>query len=419
MDAMDQPISKETIQKNRFKKITKWVLGVGLLIVFIWIAVIQLKPTAKRLDIFIGTVEKGDIQQTLTASGTVVPSYEYTINAPVNTVIDKVMLSNGASVEKGSIIMELDPSYTRLEYEKLADEWALRKNSIAILSLQFEKELRDLESKNRIMSLQIKETDAQIKSQTRLKNVGGAALEDIEKVKLQYDIQLIEKEILENELRYKRSVHKVERSNLELELGIQQKRIAELQKKLKETTITSPKSGVITWVNEDLGKTVQTGEPLVRIADLSRFRVEAITSDRHSGWLKPGTSVLIRINQKDLNGTISHTLPTIENNSIKFHIQLEKPDHELLRPNQKVEVFIVTSEKSNTLKLKMGPSITGAAQQDVFVLKNGVAHKVSIKKGLSNPNYVEILEGLSEGEQVILSDTKKYDHLNQFKIQKP
>ncbi|HMP31683.1 MAG TPA: HlyD family efflux transporter periplasmic adaptor subunit, partial [Saprospiraceae bacterium] len=301
---MDRTLSNAEIKSTRLRGLIKVVLVILVVSIASWLLINRIKPQVAEKDLYTATVESGDIVQTLTASGTVMPSFEYTINAPVVTEIKKIYQTNGALVEKGSTILELDQEYTALEFEKLKDELSLRKNNIEKLKLQFEKELRDLDFQNQIKALQINETDAQIKSQIRLKNVGGAAAEDIEKVKLQLNIMEIEKKALENELSFKKKLNMVESENLQLEYGIQTKRLSELRRKLTETTVRAEQSGVITWINEDLGKTVQIGEPLVRIADLKRYRVEAVTSDRNMQWLKVGTVVRVRINNLDLNGII-------------------------------------------------------------------------------------------------------------------
>ncbi|HMU02506.1 MAG TPA: HlyD family efflux transporter periplasmic adaptor subunit, partial [Saprospiraceae bacterium] len=351
---MDRQISQEEQKSARIKKISIWVIGFIIAAIIFWAYQKLLTRSVDFNDIYTATIEMGDIDQTLTASGTVIPAYERVINAPVVTEITKIHLTNGAEVVPGSKILELDQEFTRLEYDKLNDELSLRKNNIDKLKLLYDKELRELDIKNQIKGLEISEMDAQLKSQIRLKNVGGAAEEDIEKVKLKLSIMGLEKKMLENELTYRKSHNIVEKQNLGLEYEIQVKRLAELKRKLSETTVHSDTKGVITWINENIGKTVQIGEPLVRIADLQNYRVEAVTSDRNSEKLKPGTQVSVRINNQDLFGTITHTLPTVENNTIKFHIALDDAANKLLRPNLKTDVYIITDKKTQVKKLKIG-----------------------------------------------------------------
>jgi len=413
---MDTPISIREINRAKMKKYGIVISFLVMIILFFYKSLDWFQPESSLKDLTIATVEKGNMLQTLNASGTIIPAFEYTINAPVVTEIIKIYLTNGAEVDAGIKIMELDQEFTVLEYEKLNDELMLRKNNISKLNLQLDKDLNDIQLQNQIKALQIDETNAQILSQVRLQNVGGASLEDIEKVKLQLKIMQIEKSMLDNELKYKKSFNHVEKQNLELEYNIQSKRLKELSKKLTETIVIAKNKGVITWINENLGKTVQQGEPLVRIANLDSYRVEATTSDRNMQWLNVGTPVIVRINNTDIQGTIYHTLPTIENNTIKFHISLQDPNHVALRPNMRADISIVVAEKQHALRVKLGPAITSGNTQEIFKVKDNIATKVKIEKGMTNSDYVEIVDGLDEGDQIIISDTKKLNRLSQFKI---
>jgi len=107
----------------------------------------------------------------------------------------------------------------------------------------------------------------------------------------------------------------------------------------------------------------------------------------------------------------------LENNTIKFYIQLEEPNADLLRPNIRAEVFIITDNKENVLKLKNGPGIKGAASQYMYVVNGNKATKRRITKGLVNSDYVEIVSNLKEGESVIISDMADYEHLDEFIIE--
>lgn len=413
---MDKPIAQQTLKKKRIRNAFRLGFFVFLLIAGWRLTTWALAPKIEMRDVVVASVEQGDVMQTLTASGTVVPAFEYTINAPVVSEIKQIHKRSGSRVAPNDIILELDQEYTALEFEKLNDELMLRRNNLNMLKLDFDKALRELEFQNQIKDLQIAEVDAQIKSQARLLKVGGAAAEDLEKAELQLRVMRIEKQVLENDLAFKRQKNSIEQRNLELEFDIQAKRLAELRRKLDETTVTADRGGVITWVSADLGKTVQVGEPLVRIANLDAFSIEAVTSDRNMDYLKAGTPVVVRVNREELKGVITQTLPTIENNTVRFLVALEEANHPALRPNQRTEVFIVTDEAHQTLRLKMGPAISGGDMQEVFVVRDGVAHQVTITKGLNNPDYVEIKSGLVAGDRVIISDTKRFNQLSTFKI---
>jgi len=222
----------------------------------------------------------------------------------------------------------------------------------------------------------------------------------MEKVKLNLAIAELEKKQLENDLAYKQQSVTSDLKEVELQLAIQGKDLA----------------GVLTWVNENIGTTVNEGEALARIADLGSFSVAGAISDIYGEKIHIGQAAIIRINEQDLSGQISNIKPTVTDGVIQFVVQLQAPNHDLLRPNLKVEVFLVTQSNSNTIRVANGPIFKGRKQQDIYVVKNGIAKRRAVKIGLSNFDYVEILDNLKAGEEVIITDMKGYAHLDEIVI---
>jgi len=118
-----------------------------------------------------------------------------------------------------------------------------------------------------------------------------------------------------------------------------------------------------------------------------------------------------------IDGVISSILPAVENNTIEFLVLLDDVEQKELRANMRVEVFIISDKKENVLKVKNGSAFTGAVEQHLFVVKGNQAQKRRLKVGLTNVNYVEIVEGDFEvGDQVIVSNMKDYDHLETIEL---
>ena len=154
------------------------------------------------------------------------------------------------------------------------------------------------------------------------------------------------------------------------------------------------------------------------MADLGRFRIEASCSDRYAQYVKVGQSVRVRINRKDLRGIVTTILPAVENNTISFNVELTQPDSPLLRPNMRVEVFLISNKREQALRLRNGPVFTGAANQNLFVVRGQEAVRVTTQVGLTGIDFVELLDtDLQEGDQVIISDMRDYDHLDRIQLQ--
>ena len=414
---MDRELSKTAILKNRWRLLRRLTLIIGVFGGAFFLLRYLLKARMVLEDFQVVTVERGVMENTITASGLVVPAFEQQINAPVNTEIKSVLLRSGTRVEPGDLIIELDEEFVRLEFESINDELELKKNNITKLRLEFEKNLRELDYENQIKALQLSSLEAKLKDARRLKEIGGATQEEVQQAELNLQIANLEKKKLENDLNFRKQTINSDRRNLELEVMIQEKKLSELRRKLKETSVVAPRPGVITWLNEDIGMKVSEGDPIVRMADLESFRVEASCSDRYASLVKVGMPVKVRINQSNLPGTIVSILPAVENNTLEFVVALEEANHKELRPSMRVEVFIISDRKEQVLRVKNGPVFTGAVQQPLFVIRGDKAVMHSVRIGLTNMDYVELESGgLREGDRVIISDMEDYDHLETIEL---
>ena len=412
---MDRVISSEKQQSQKRKNYLRYAIYLGIVALAIW-GIRQLLSTKIEEGSFLtAAITRGDIENTITAGGSVVAAFEEQLNSPISTQIQSVYLTPGAEVNKGDKIIELNQSIIKLQYGSVNDKLELRRNNITKLKLEFDKNINDLDYDSQIQALQIAGMEAALQDAKRLEKIGGATTEDVERAQLQLEIARLEKRKLENELEYRKSVVASDRKNLELELQIDEKELSQLGQKLNKTTVSAPRAGVITWVNEAIGQQVNEGDPLVRIANLDRFRIEARCSDRYSEQLNVGMPVRVRAGKSRLTGIISAISPAVENNTVEFNIELDEPDAEVLKPSMRVEVFIITDRKEDVLLVKNGAAFRGAAEQYIFQVEGEKAVRKSIRVGLSNRDFVEIdSKDFKEGDRLIISDTKDFEHVSEL-----
>lgn len=414
---MDRPIDDKLQRKNQFSQTLKYLAIPILFIIAFFVFRNLLQTSADVNDFLFAKVQRGDIENTITASGLIVPSFEQQINAPIATEIKEIFIKNGTEVKKGDVILELDQEFIQLEYESLKDQLELRKNNITRLKHEYDKDLQDLEYDNKILGLQLDRMQAQLTDTRHLQKIGTATQEEVDQVVLDIEIAQLQKQKLENELSFRKRVIGGDRRNLELEVLMQEKKLTELRRKLNETSVKAPRPGVLTWINENIGRKVTEGEALVRLANLESFRVEASCSDRFADRVKIGLPVKVKINQAMLDGTITSILPAVENNTLSFIAELTQADAEELRPNLRVEVYIISDKKEDVLIVANGAGFSGAKEQEVFVVEGGQAVKKKIRLGLVNATTLEVAGGeVREGDRVIISDMEEFAHLEVLQL---
>ncbi len=413
---MDTLIEEKVINRKKKKRILIGCVVITLLIATVWLIRYYFKPSLTKADFTTAKVTTGIIENTINATGEVLPEFEEIIASPISASIKDVLMDAGNKVNKGQSILTLDKSITQTAYEKLRFQMESKENDIRKLKLDLEKSFFDIKSNNSIKQLRISNLKDAVSSAKRLLNAGGGTKEDVERAQLDLKVAELEKLQLENEIKSKQQTMKIEIREAEISLAIQRSDLDALKRKLDLAEVVATRQGVITWVNKNIGASINEGEALVRIADLSGFKVAGSMSDNMLEKINNHMAAIIRVGDKLLRGTIVNISPAVNNGIISFDIQLNDKSNAALRPNQKVDVFLITDTRNGVLRIANGAAFNGSNLQEVFVIKNGIAERRTVKTGLSNFDYIEIVSGLKEGDEVITSDMASYKNVKTITI---
>jgi len=406
---MDRAISTTTQRRRRLRT---WLLGIGAVLAVLGAALglrTVVQPSLRRVDILTARVETGDVDAALTAAGTVIPGREAVLVSPIQSTIRRVALVVGARVQPGQTILELDKDLAASALAKLDDEQLRNQNKNAQLTLTLARSLTDLLAQQQAQDLRVSSLQSALRDEQHLLEIGGGTAEAVRQAELNLRTARLEATRLRQQLTNQQLASRADRRELGFTVSMQQRSIAEQAAKLRQADISSQLPGVLTWVNDNLGATVQAGDALARVADLSRFRVRATISDTYADQLHPGDAVLVRLGPgNDLRGTVASISPAVEKGVVTFYAILANDHHPALRANLRADVFVVTRAHRGVLRLKNGPFYQGGQEQPVFVLAAGRAVRRVVRFGDSNADYVQVLSGLQVGEEVVISDTKGY-----------
>lgn len=402
---MDRALSDAVKQKRKRSRILQITIYSLVFLFAILSLRFVIKPSVEAGEIRTAKAGTGDVEASVSASGIVSPEFEEVIISPVQSRIIYIYNNTGDQVKNGDSILLLDRKNIQLSYEKLKDELNIKKNNINQLRLRLEKSLIDLKTQYEIKKLQVENMEAELEEEKYLNEIGGSTKEKIEKAGLNLKISRLELEQIRQNIRNQEESMQAELLGLNYEISIQQKNVNDLLDKLNNTCIIADKGGVITWINDQIGKNVNQGEELVKIANLQSYEVIGSISDMYADKLSSSGKVIIRVNDDiDIKGEIISISPAVSGNIVNFKIKLIQKNHPLLRPNLKVDVSVVTSYKENVVRVQNGPFYQGATSQVVFIVEGNELVSRKVTFGESNFDYVEIVSGIEDGEEVVVSD---------------
>ena len=413
---MDRPLDTALRRRTLIRRILV-PAGVLLAVVLLlaW-GTSRLRPSLSRDRVRLARVEAGPIEATITAAGTVVPEVEQVLSSPIDARVIRVLRRAGASVKAGDAVLELDTATQQVAVDRLRQQIALTENRQARTKLDLDSRLNDLDSQHRVKQLQLESYRARLDRDRQLHKDGLVSKEDLQQSELAVSQAEVELARIEGEQRASRASTTAVLEGLRLELATARGEAADAARQLRLAALRAERPGVVTWTITEEGGTIRHGEVVARIADLTTFRVDATLSDVHSRRVAVGQSVSVRVGDDLLDGTVSNILPKVENGVMTIQVALSGSSNPLLRSNLRVDVLIITGRKARTLRVARGPFADGEGAREVFVVRGGRAVKASVELGMSSFDHFEVVRGLAEGDEIIVSDMRNYLHLKEVRL---
>lgn len=378
-----------------------------------------LVPSAmKPTNINTGTVDRGAVVLSINATGVVDSENEVLILSPGPGIIQKIHAESGTRVERDNLIMQLNTEVVKDDIEKIRDEIEVRKNNLERTRLNSQSTRLDLEYNEEVKKLRIASLKSQLADQEQLLEVGGISPARLDQTK--QEIVLAEKDqqtmAEKNSIRLKQL--ESEEEGLLLQIRMQEKQLEEKEKLVERMSIRAPSSGIILSVAGREGEKVGNDQLLVRMSDLSSFKITGSVEEQHASLLKTGKSVLVNVDYEQLEGTVGNITPMVENNKIQFNVHLKENSHPKLIANQRVGIEIISDLKEDALRIKKFPGCELSSSQTLFVINGDKAVKKEFTLGIIGNEHCEILSGLQEGDVVITDGLNAFKHLDEIEFEK-
>ncbi|NQZ23206.1 MAG: HlyD family efflux transporter periplasmic adaptor subunit [Colwellia sp.] len=413
---MDSSIDKATLNAQKRRKLAKLIGWATFALALFYGIQYVLSPAIERDSILIAHVEQGPVSSSIIASGVVVPRFEQQISSPMQTEITRVFLKAGAQVKAGDIIMELNNSRILLLVNGLHDQIQLKDVAIDRLKQQQAKDVRALQSRIELLNVDLKGQNIHLNRYLELQTKHIVSDFDVDTAKLTVEKTQIELRQLKEQVNDIRGLINIDLEKIALEKKILSHQLATQQVLLAQCQVKAPYDGILTQVLDQPGQNVNQGLTLAKVANLKSYRIEGTLSDYYAQQLSNGLEVKIKLPSGDSIGTLTRVLPTVTNGVMQILVDFNQPDISQLRPNLRLELEIITAQKQQSLRVKNGIAFNGGGLQEIFVVNQDSARKQKVTTGMSNAQYIEIITGLEQGDQVIISDISEYQHLNTIQI---
>lgn len=393
----------------------KKIIWIALFLVVASIFAYKIKAGGQALEVETAKAAKGDIAEYVEETGTLKPEDETVIYSTAAGRAAVVAKEAGETVKAGELLLEIDNDLhlqiKAMQAQKLS---VAAKYEEAKGSAEAD-EIRKLSAKVRASEAAYEEAKGAADNNKALFEAGAVSLDTLKSsiTKLAAAEAALEADRSSLAAAEKGASDNV-RKQYEAQLTEINAKIEQLEKKAEEMVVRSPIDGLIIASEVKEGNIVQMGSKLFEIGGSKGLYLESDVLIEDIAGVKQDSSVIIEnedLGIKDMKGKVRKIHPKafskmselgIEQKRVKVEIALDNAP-EGLRPGYDMTVKIITRSKQDVLLISDKAIFEYQGKDYVFAKENNIAVLRAVEKGIESNEQVEIMKGLKEGEEVILS----------------
>ena len=413
---MDIEIPRDEKLKQKKKLVIKIALAAVTIIAICFIIILFTRSSIPYNGLATSTVDTGTLEVTISASGRIAPLYEEIIVSPINSRILEVYKNAGDTLKEGDPILKLELASVETDYNQKLDELEIRKSKLAKTKVTVANRISALKTQARIKEMQLKQLYTEFKNEHYVDSIGASTKDKVRQAELNHEVARLELEQLNELIDIERKNGDTDIDVQQIELRIFEKTLNESRRLLNDARILASQSGTLSFINNQIGAQVEAGTQLAILSDLSAFKVEGEIADTYAERMSIGSKATVKAGGVELEGTVVNITPSVKNGVIKFIVMLKDAGNKSLRSGLKTDVYVMQDIRENTLRVRTSSYYIGPGMYDLWVISGNRAEKRQVELGQSNYQYAEVVSGLLQGDEVIISDMKKHKDKSTIKI---
>lgn len=356
-------------------------------------------------DVRVATVAKGVFLDDIVVRASAEPLNSVILDSVESGRVEEVFAKDGAMVKKGQLLFRLSNPQRNLELLARQAEHAQQISNLSNLRVAHEAGRTDHQRRLSDLEFALSQGEKQHARNMKLASQGF--------------ISSVALEESADRLAQQRRALKQERDSTDTEARVRSDALAQMETAIKglqsglllvnatvdALAVRAPVDGMLTGFRLQVGETVKTDQHIGRIDDPNRFKLAAQVDEFYLNRVAVGRHGSVRQGEKTYAVDVSTIYPQIKDGRFTVEMVFTRGQPEVLSPGQSLDAQLTLGEPATALLLPNGAFANDTGGAWVFVLARGgdTVNRREVRIGRRNNSQVEILSGLSAGEQVIVS----------------
>ncbi len=353
-------------------------------------------------------VTRGDFIRDMTVQGRVVAAVSPTLYASQAGTIT-FMVESGDSVIAGQELANIDSP--EMQNRLLQERSRLSSLQIDHDRQRITNQQQKLENQKALdsASISLKAAQRELDRAQRALEQGAVTQVDYDKAQDNLETAQVMHRHAEMDTELDNERLQFELQTRELAVEQQELLVADLARQVAELAITSPVNGIVGNLLVDQKTNVARNQAVASVVDLSAFEIEVLIPESYVDDLALGMMAEVRAGVNYHMATLVAVSPEIIDNQVTGRLRFSDSVPESLRQNQRLTTRILLEEKRDVIMVQRGQFLDSGNGRVAYMVRNGIAYRTSIQIGATSLSSVEILDGLTPGDTIIISSTDTFN----------
>ena len=415
---MDIKLEKKKGLKAVFQKKNLPYAFAGLLVVFIVWLVFRDKSSTLRVNsetVVTALVERGEFNDYVRLTGTVQPITTVQLSPLESGVVERIVHEEGTKVKRGDVILEMSNNSLSMQILQSEADLAEKQNILRNTLISMEQERLSLRQEKLQLDLEVNRLKRTYLQNEELYKSDLIAKEDYLQSKENYELAVNKRELIlerqkQDSLYRSSQVKQMEESLKSMELNMQL-----IRERVDNLKVKAPIDGEVGMLEVVLGQSLSQGMNIGQINDLSAYKVQAQVDEHYIDRVITGLTASFERQDNMFEMMLRKVYPEVRNGQFKADFRFTDNVPENIRSGQTYYLNLQLGQPTDAAIIPRGSFFQKTGGRWIYVVDESgeKAYRREIRIGRQNPQYYEVLEGLTPGERVI---TSSYDNFGENEV---
>lgn len=413
---MDRKIEKKKYPPKRIATLAVvFALTFGLVYMLL-----SAKETAHKVEaerVTIKSVKYGDFQEIIPASGTVEPLKTIMINATEGGRVDEVFVDDGAMVKEGQPLARLSNSSLMLDFMNRETQIIEQINNLRNTRISLQQNQRNTQDQLLDIESELLRTKRQYEADTILSSNEVISEIDYFNSKTQYEYLLKKYQLTKLRVAEDNKYRLRQMNQIDASIDLMNRNLEAIRKNLESLVVKAPMDGQLNSFDLEIGENRLKGQNIGRVDQIDSFKVTALLDQYYLNRVKIGQRAVFDYGGASYTVSVSKVSPTVVGTQFEIEMAFQDRMPKNLTRGQQFQLRISLSALTQAVLVPKGSFYQSTGGAWIYVLnKDMIGEKRTIKLGRQNTEFIEVLEGLEDGDQVITSSYESFLDTERIRI---